>query len=305
LDNLISHPSDNFHWGLALPFCPSARSVFKSAFLVLFLFSAFVFVAPSWSQEDQLIVNGGFETGKFDGWKIAGECGIVGNGPARPSRSGLYLARVGSQDYWGSLSQTVIVPEGASSSLSFWYRVERYAKLKASLLRSDESEIQTWNGISDSEWHEVSYELGTEYGGTSLTVKFEGIGYKRVEEGGGGQRHPHPQVETFLSFVDDVSLSYFHKATVEQTMTSEISLSTTTFGIVTTSATTQGTQLSLTSNLALIGAVTILVIAAAGVWFIVHRRKLSAKSSTRFCLNCGKPVLQDSEYCSECGEKQS
>ena len=163
-------------------------------FLILLSASVFQFVTTTIAQSNELIVNGAFETGNFDGWKAGSECLVVDD--ALASHSGSYMARVGSPDSWSTLSQTISIPDQAIGNLSFWYLVETYARLMATLRTSNGSVIQSWQAINDSTWHEISFQLEPAHEKTDLTIQFKGVGYNEGRAG------------VWLAFIDDVSLTY-------------------------------------------------------------------------------------------------
>jgi hypothetical protein len=71
-----------------------------------------------------LVINGGFETGKFSGWTFNGDPrdNIVDDGVQTgiPPQSGQYEAALGQTGYLATLSQTLATTPGLSYSLSFW-----------------------------------------------------------------------------------------------------------------------------------------------------------------------------------------
>jgi hypothetical protein len=170
-------------------------------FLILLSASIFQFVTTIFGQPNELIVNGAFETGSFDGWKAGKYCLAVDD--ALASHSGSYMARVGSPDSWDTLSQTIRIPNQTIGNLSFWYLVEKHATLVATLRTSDGSVIQSWQATDDSIWHLVSFRLESAQGETDLIIEFKGVGYKILE---GGIDEPK-EVYIALAFVDDVSLT--------------------------------------------------------------------------------------------------
>jgi len=179
------------------------RRVPKLAPLLLILLSAsaFQFATTSFGQSNELIVNGAFETGNFDGWKAGKYCLAVDD--ALASHSGSYMARVGSPDSWDTLSQTISIPNQTIGNLSFWYLVEKHATLVATLRTSDGSMIQSWQTTDDSIWHEIFFQLESAQAETGLIIEFKGVGYKILE---GGLDEPK-EVYIGLAFVDDVSLA--------------------------------------------------------------------------------------------------
>jgi hypothetical protein len=162
--------------------------------------SIFEFAAPSFGQSNELLANGGFETGNFDGWKAGRDCLVVDD--ALASHSGSYMARVGSPDSWSTLNQTISIPDNAIGNLSFWYLVEEYARLVATLRTSDGSVIQSWQAINDSIWHEISFQLESVYGDAGLKIEFKGVGYKTIQAVAGEQK-----IRAWVAFVDDVTLT--------------------------------------------------------------------------------------------------
>jgi hypothetical protein len=169
-------------------------------FLILLSASVFQFAPPSFGQSE-LIVNGGFETGNFDGWNAGKYCLAIDD--ALASHSGSYMARVGSPDSWDTLSQTISISNQTIGNLSFCYLVERDARLVVTLRASDGSVIQSWRATDDSIWHEIIFHLEPTHGETSLLIEFKGVGYKVLE---GGVDEPK-EVYIGNAFVDDVSLT--------------------------------------------------------------------------------------------------
>ena len=51
-------------------------------------------------------------------------------------------------------------------------------------------------------------------------------------------------------------------------------------------------------------AVVVIIVAAFIKLYMPRKLKREKASTEKFCLNCGKPILTDSEFCSECGTKQ-
>ena len=174
-------------------------------FLILLSASVFQFATTSYGQSNELIVNGAFETGSFDGWKAGKYCLAVDD--ALASHSGSYMARVGSPDSWDTLSQTISIPNQTIGNLNFWYLVEKHATLVATLRTSDGSVIHSWQATDDSTWHEISFQLEPAQGETGLIIEFKGVGYKVLE---GGIDEPK-EVYIGLAFVDDVSLTVSSK----------------------------------------------------------------------------------------------
>ncbi len=78
-------------------------------------------LAPSGARADQLLVNGGFETGDFTGWAQGGNTGAtaVQNG-ASLAHSGNFAAALGPVGSLGTLSQTLTTTPGTHLYLNFW-----------------------------------------------------------------------------------------------------------------------------------------------------------------------------------------
>jgi hypothetical protein len=69
---------------------------------------------------DELIVNGGFETGNFMGWARSGDEGFTFvDGSPNPPHSGNFAAQLGP-DNLGFLTQTLATVPGQEYTFSFW-----------------------------------------------------------------------------------------------------------------------------------------------------------------------------------------
>jgi hypothetical protein len=78
------------------------------------------FSAPA-TAGGNLVVNGGFETGNFDGWTLAGNLSdlFVGSSP-NPPHSGSFAAQIGEVGTPGTMSQDLATTQGTKNTLSFW-----------------------------------------------------------------------------------------------------------------------------------------------------------------------------------------
>ncbi len=177
--------------------------------LALALFVAMTLAAatglPHAFAAEELIVNGGFETGNFKGWdapcQVApyfGSCAVVSpsvqapygyryefqyDTPTAQPHSGNYSARIGTTAYslgiggTGSLSQNVTVPAKSRATVTFWYRVEKGAKLELILKGADGSVIRQRTFEESPGWTLFKHELGAEYAGKTVSLVFQGTAY--------------------------------------------------------------------------------------------------------------------------------
>jgi hypothetical protein len=80
-------------------------------------------VATGPAQAQELVVNGGFETGNFQGWTQGGNTGATGVGTADDGvlvHSGQFAAFLGPVDSHGTLSQVVPTVAGTTYTLAYW-----------------------------------------------------------------------------------------------------------------------------------------------------------------------------------------
>jgi hypothetical protein len=195
----------------------------RTVVLLLMLYVALVAIPPSYASQ-QLVKNGGFESGNFTGWTIQ-------NAKVRPSstsgtyyepahNSSRYSARLGTESTEGSISQTVTIPAKSDGKFTAWYRVEKGATLTIYLKRNDGSVIQQWSvSTGVSTWTVVSYDLDLSYAGQTVNIEFVGIGHRETVSTSvitycydqAGRPYPCtiPYVEynDYWPYVDDVSLT--------------------------------------------------------------------------------------------------
>lgn len=69
------------------------------------------------------VVNGGFETGDFTGWTVAGDTGYTGV-DAFAARSGNFGAFFGEDRPGSSISQSIATTSGASYVVEFWLQLD-------------------------------------------------------------------------------------------------------------------------------------------------------------------------------------
>lgn len=169
---------------------------------------------------DELVVNGGFETGKLNGWTAA-NTQVLKSTSSVPAHSGSYSARIGTATTQGGISQTVSIPAKSSARFTAWYRVEKSSSLTISLKRSDGSEIQRWTASSMSMWTSVTYDLDVSNAGKPVTIEIAGVGYREstivmitctafdpVTGLWYTYACPMETYKNYYSYVDDISLTY-------------------------------------------------------------------------------------------------
>lgn len=150
-----------------------------------------------------LISNGNFSN-EVEGWfaenvkvvqagkgssRVAAKVGDAFVGPPPVDVKPIY---VNGNSINGTLMQRFSVPSGAKVRLTFLYTVVSNfrgfygnAGVDGYLFNRDGSLIQHWPGIRDNEWHQVELELGSEFGGQELILKFTGRGDMIVPFGRG------------------------------------------------------------------------------------------------------------------------
>ena len=101
-------------------------------------------MTPSALRADNIVVNGGFETGDFSGWTYPHNSSYLkvnGNTPY----SGSYAAAFGAiNNVYDTVSQELATSKGTSYTLSFWL-----ANTYDPYLESDSADFQVlWNGTS-------------------------------------------------------------------------------------------------------------------------------------------------------------
>ena len=166
-----------------------------------------------------LVANGGFESGEFDGWSATNSQVLKSTGSV-PAHSGKHSARIGTATTPGRVSQTVSIPVKSTARFTAWYWVEKGSTLTVSLNRGDGSEIRKWPATSLSMWTSVTYDLDVSYAGKTVTIEVAGVGYRESVtvmaycqgfDPVTGQFFswlcPYTKYNNYYSYVDDISLT--------------------------------------------------------------------------------------------------
>jgi len=167
------------------------------------------------AQPNELVVNGGFETGDFNGWSADNNCAVIyiqasTDLTAHDSRS-KYSTRVGTARMAGTLAQTVRIPAKCAATLSFWCIVGQGCTLDGKVTRKkDGAVIASWS-LAGAAWKSKKQELDVSLANEEVTIEFTGTGY--VEEKVVRMFDPFSKMwfyqtyrEYKYAYVDDVSL---------------------------------------------------------------------------------------------------
>jgi hypothetical protein len=124
---------------------------------------------------NEAVTNGGFETGNMYGWTVVGSAEAV----HYISHSGKFSLQLGSRAVnSGQVSQDFTIPAGSSGTLSFWYLGElgdhRAISLVATLLGPNATIIAQWNGKIDYRWHQITFNIDSQYSDRTLTLRVFG-----------------------------------------------------------------------------------------------------------------------------------
>jgi hypothetical protein len=124
-------------------------------------------MTPSALRADNIVVNGGFETGNWTGWNYSNNSGYLtvnGNTPY----SGSYAANFGATyNVYDTISQILATSKGTSYTLSFWL-----ANTFDPHSESDSADFQVlWNGTSLED-----IVTTTAFGYTEFTFTVTGTG---------------------------------------------------------------------------------------------------------------------------------
>jgi hypothetical protein len=173
---------------------------------------------------EELVKNGGFETGDFTGWTATNSKVLASSTTGtyhETVHSGKYSARIGAESIQGRIDQTVSIPPKSSAKFTAWYLVEEGSSLTFSLKKSDGSVIQQWSFTSVNSWTSLTYDLDVSYAGQSVTIEFVGVGYRGTKTTTIYEYRCDPVTNACYSYpveyeshndywpyVDDVSLTY-------------------------------------------------------------------------------------------------
>jgi hypothetical protein len=145
----------------------------SALFIALALFALLL---TSSAKADNLVVNGGFETGDFTGWTVSGgafDCGINGSGISNVSPySGVYSACFGNPDGYTYISQYLATVPGQSYVLTVMIAQQPAG------YTPDNSLVVDWNGsvlggMSDipvTSWIEGQTTMTATSSSTELTI---------------------------------------------------------------------------------------------------------------------------------------
>ncbi len=121
------------------------------------------------SAKANLIVNGGFETGAFDGWTQTGNTNFTFvNGEPRPGSSGNNAAWFGASGSRGGILQLVATTAGATYDFDFWLR--NTGSYSEAHVFWNGSEILTL--IDPGDFDYTHYQFTETAMGTSTEIKF-------------------------------------------------------------------------------------------------------------------------------------
>ncbi|MBS7628947.1 hypothetical protein KEJ23_03100, partial [Candidatus Bathyarchaeota archaeon] len=137
---------------------------------------------PEVLSSEDLISNGGFETGDLSGWNVTATCEVRSYVYLRP-HMGKYSLRLGVEGGEGLISQTIRIPEGSKANFSFAYKLDGGAALDVYLRDSSGSDVQHWSLRDETDWKLLRFEIDARLAGKPLTIMFVGKVFteKRLE----------------------------------------------------------------------------------------------------------------------------
>ncbi|MEM2982983.1 MAG: hypothetical protein QXH17_07450 [Candidatus Bathyarchaeia archaeon] len=152
--------------------------------VILTLLSAAIlpYSTPDVFSSDELISNGGFETGDLSGWNVTPTCDVRSYVYLRP-HMGKYSLRLGVEGGEGVLSQTIRIPERSKANFSFAYKLDEGAALDVYLRDASGSDVQHWSLREETDWKLLKFEVDAQLIGKPLTIIFVGKVFteKRLE----------------------------------------------------------------------------------------------------------------------------
>jgi len=202
-----------------------SRSHVFPILVLLQLTVIFLSVQPLHASQE-LVQNGGFED-DFSGWTHTNAFAVTSQGGgydalSHPAHSGTHSAKVGTVTNPGMISQSVTIPPKSSAKFVAWYRVEKGSSLTISLKTADGSLINQWAfsaTVGVPVWTQVAYEVDVTYAGQSVTIEFDGAGYRETTsettfeyycDPVSGECYSFPvqfqNYNDYYAFVDDISM---------------------------------------------------------------------------------------------------
>jgi hypothetical protein len=159
-----------------------SRFGFQLVILILISVAMVPYIIPETLSYEDLVLNGGFETGDLSGWNVNGTCEVRSYVYLRP-HMGKYSVRIGAEGGEGILYQTIEIPEGSKANFSFAYKLDEGAALDVYLRDASGTSVQHWSLREKTDWKLLKFEIDTQSAGKPLTIVFVGKVFteKRLE----------------------------------------------------------------------------------------------------------------------------
>ncbi len=124
---------------------------------LLSAFACLSFLAPVAIHADQLVINGGFETGDLSGWTQSGNSSVFNTGVQMDMpHSGDYYAYFGPESSDGYLTQTLNTVPGELYQMTFWLASDGGTPNDFSATFGD-NVLFSQSNLPSSDWNEYSY----------------------------------------------------------------------------------------------------------------------------------------------------
>ena len=137
--------------------------------------TALVFPCSS-AVAQELVVNGGFETGDFTGWTQFGDGGFTGvtdvNGFGIPPHGGTFLSYYGPTGAIGGITQTVATTAGQTYNLSYWLQNLGGTPNEFQLSWEGNLVNDIVNAPGDTDWVNYTATLTATVSGSTLSFGF-------------------------------------------------------------------------------------------------------------------------------------